>query len=130
MVSLFDQRPWLSVDESGDRDPEGVQYRVFLDVGEGKGRFLDGTFHIEMYKIERDQTGKIIRTLASDWNYPTTEFAAVRARILGEGYRIRLHWADKNLAGSEIELITRFKDEHGHEARSDTKRMRIPKYAY
>jgi len=127
VVCLFDQRPWINADLAGDRDPEGMQYRVFLDTGNAKAQFAEGEFRIELYKIQREPDGKVSRTLASDWHYPTSQFTTVRG-ILGEGYRVQLRWAQKDLAGSEIELITQFKDRHGNLSRSDTKRLRIPKY--
>ena len=33
VVCLYQQSPWISVDLAGDRDPEGIQFRVFLDAG-------------------------------------------------------------------------------------------------
>jgi hypothetical protein len=48
--------------------------------------------------------------------------------MLGEGYFVHLMWAEKDIAGHEIELITRFEDPEGRGARSGTKRLRVPKY--
>jgi hypothetical protein len=129
VVCLFDQRPWINADAAADRDPEGVQYRVFLDVGQKKGKFQEGTFHIELYELGRTPDGRPTRTLASDWHYPTSAFVPVKAAVLGEGYRLQLYWARKTLAGNEIELITKFEDPAGRISRSDTKRLRIPKYS-
>ncbi len=129
VVCLYDQKPWLNIDAAGDRDPEGVRFRVFLDPGAGKGVLRDGTFHIEMYRIDRTPAGKIERTLASDWHYPTSAFQPVEAKILGMGYHLRLRWAEKDIAGHEIELITRFEGLDGSDVRSGTKRLRVPKYS-
>ncbi len=127
-MCLFSPKPWINADKAGDRDPEGIRYKVFLDGGKRKGVFRDGTFHIEMYQISRAQDGKWERKLVSDWHYPTTDFQRVAAKILGKGYHIRLRWATKDIAGHEIEVITCFEDENGHVARSSTKRLRVPKY--
>lgn len=128
VVCLFDQRPWLNADSAADRDPEGIQYRVFLDTGEGKGKRREGTFRVEMYQVGRDAAGAATRTLVSDWHYPSSQFTQVEARVLGDGYRLQLYWSKKDLAGSEVELVTRFEDAAGNVSRSDTKRLRIPKY--
>ncbi len=66
--------------------------------------------------------------LASDWHYPTSQFPTVAARILGTGYHLQLRWARKDIAGSEIEVITQFEDPTGRIVRSGTKRFRVPKY--
>ncbi len=128
VMCLFDQKPWISADSAGDRDPEGIRYRVFLDSGSTKGVLHDGTFHIEMYKISRNEKGEQERTLVSDWHYSTSEFTRVRASVLGMGYLVQLQWAKKDLAGNEIELITQFEDTNGFIARGATRRLRIPKY--
>ncbi|MGB2985580.1 MAG: hypothetical protein WBE26_06825, partial [Phycisphaerae bacterium] len=109
-------------------DPEGVRYRVFLDMGSGRGVFLDGTFGIEMYRIDRKAPGEIERTLVSDWRYPTSAFQPVKSKMLGMGYHLRLRWAAKDVAGHDVEIITSFDDLDGSVVRSSTKRLRVPKY--
>ena len=128
VVCLYDQKPWLNLDAAGDRDPEGIHFRVFLDAGGGKGVFRDGVFHVEMYRIDRQSPGEIQRTLVSDWEYPTSSFQRVQSKVLGTGYHLRLRWATKDIAGTEIEVITQFRDVDGTVVRSDTKRARVPKY--
>lgn len=128
VICLFDQKPWLSTDLAGDRDPEGVHYRIFLDVGGNQGVAREGTFHIEMYRIGRDEKGQPTRLMVSDWHYPTSQFPQVSANLLGIGYHVQLRWARKDVAGSEIEIITQFEDESGNITRGATKRLRVPKY--
>jgi len=129
VVCLFDQKPWINADAQGDRDPEGIRYRVFLDDGKGKGVLRDGEFRIEMYEIGRDATsGQMKRTLVSDWVYGTDKFRTVEAKVLGKGYHLALRWAKKGVVGREIELITLFEDPEGNIARSGTRRLRVPKY--
>ncbi len=126
---LFDQKPWISADAAGDRDPEGIRYRVFLDNGSARGVLHEGKFHIEMYLISRNENGELERTLVSDWHYPTSQFPRVSARILGIGYHVRLRWAKKETAGNEVELVTAFEDPDGTISRGATKRLRVPKYS-
>jgi hypothetical protein len=128
---LYEQRPWLNLDRAGDRNPEGIRYRVFLDPSESgaKGVLRDGTFHIEMYRIDRTPDGKVERTLVSDWHYATSEVPRIaKPGMLGEGYFLHLRWADKEVAGREIEIITVFEDMDGRKARSGTRRLKVPKY--
>ncbi len=131
VACLYDQNPWLNLDREGDRDVEGLQFRVFLDAGSGKGIQVQGTLHIEMYKIgppTGDGTTRE-RTLVSDWHYPMSEFPSIaKPGMLGEGYMPRLVWADKDLAGSSIDVIVSFEDPKGNIARAATKQLRIPKY--
>ena len=127
---IYDQTPWLNVDRSGDRDPEGVRYRVFLDTGQGKGVLRAGTFHTELYVVDRDEKGRLTRTLASDWHYPTSAFHTIaRPGALGNGYFVHLVWAHKDIAGHDIEIITQFEDPDGNIAKSGTKGLRVPKYS-
>ena len=130
---LYEQRPWLNLDKAGDQDPEGIRYRVYLDpdTGAAKGVCRDGTFHIELYRIDRLGESKIKRTLASDWHYPTSAVHKIaKPGMLGEGYFVHLVWADKDIAGHEIEIITWFEDPEGRRARSGTKRLKVPKYDF
>lgn len=127
---LYDQKPWLNLDRAGDRDPEGICYRVYLDPGSGRGILAEGTFHVEMYEINRLPDGKVERTLVSDWHYPTSKVHSIaKAGMLGDGYFLHLMWASKEIAGKEIEIITEFEDADGHRARSGNKRFRVPRYA-
>lgn len=128
VICLYNTRPWLNLDVAGDRDPEGIQFRVWLDPGTGRAVHRDGWFHIEMYEITRNASGTMERTLVSDWHYPTSDAIPVRSKLLGDGYRLELVWAKKSLAGHEVEIITRFEAPDGHSVRSATKRFRIPKY--
>lgn len=129
VICLFEQRPWLNLDLAGDRDPEGIHYRVYLDTGENRGELRDGVFHVDMYRIDRTSLGDIERTLVSDWEYPTSEIQRVKSTYLGMGYHLQLRWAAKEIAGQEVEVITRYRDPAGRVIRSGTKRLRVPKYS-
>lgn len=127
---LYDEKPWLNLDARGDRDPEGLMVRVFLDTGNGYGVHRDGTFHVDMYKITQQGPEKFDRTLSSDWHYPSSEVHTIKTPgMLGQGYMMHLMWANKELAGSEVEFVIRFEGADGHIARSATKRLRVPKYS-
>ena len=131
VACLYDHNPWLNLDREGDRDVEGFQFRVFLDAGSGKGIHAQGILHIEIYKIgpPTGEGGTRERTLVSDWHYPISEFPRIAIPgMLGEGYMPRLVWADKDLAGSSIDVIVSFEDAEGNIVRASTKHLRIPKY--
>ncbi len=129
---LYDTRPWLNQDAAGDRDPEGIHYRVYLDRGDGTCRHVTGTFLVQMYQIDRTSADNVKRTLASDWLLPTDSDLVSKLEqpgMLGDGYHLRLRWAKKDTAGKEIEILTKFRDVHGNVIQSGTKRFRVPKYA-
>lgn len=127
---LFEAKPWLNLDRAGDRDFEGLQYRVYLDPGNGKCVHREGTIHVELYVIELplDPKAETKRTLASDWHYPTAQIPQLVSPILGEGYHVHLRWGDKQISGHDVEIITMFEDKHGNTTRSATKLFRVPKY--
>ncbi|MGD2107799.1 MAG: hypothetical protein PVI86_00275 [Phycisphaerae bacterium] len=127
VLCLYEQKPWLNLDTAGDADFEGIEFRVFLLDAAQKGVLRDGMFHIEMYRIDRASDDQVERTLVSDWHYPTDTFTPVRG-ILGKGYHVGLRWAYKAIAGTEIELTTRYESPAGKAVRSATKRLRVPKY--
>ncbi len=129
VVCIYDTKPWLNLDRMGDRDPEGISYRIFLKTASGKSVLREGTFHIEMYGVTRGKDNKIKRVLVSDWHYPTEKFHTIaHPGMMGAGYFPQLNWSQKDLAGSEIEIITTFEDTDGRLCRSETKRLRIPRY--
>jgi hypothetical protein len=129
VVCLYDQRPWLNLDKQGDRDAEGIAFRVFLDAGNGRGVLRDGTFHVEMYRRQRGENDEWTRELVSDWHYPTQDIPTIaQPGMLGNGYFLHLRWASKNIAGSEVEIVTFFEDSQGRKVRSGTKLLRVPKY--
>lgn len=130
LACLYDQKPWLNLDKAGDRDPEGMHYIVFAHRGGARGVFVDGTFHIEMYQIDRNAAGELERKLVSDWIVPTDTVQQVKSKLWGEGYHLQLRWATKDIAGHEIELVTRFKDRHGNVAVAGIKQFRVPRYSY
>jgi len=127
---IYDLNPWLNLDRAGDRDPEGIRYRVFLDLGTNETVLREGTFHIELYRIDRTGERQIERTLVNDWRYPTTRMPRIaKPGLLGPGYFFHLRWSDKSIAGQEIEINTVYEDSYGRTARSATKRFRVPKYS-
>lgn len=129
MRCIYDQKPWLNLDAEGDRDPEGVMIRTFLDTGTQYGVHREGKFHVEMYKIVKVSETKVERKLASDWHYSTSEIPKIKTPgMLGDGYVLHLVWATKDVAGHEVEFIVQYEDPKGNLSRSGTKRLRVPKY--
>lgn len=131
VACVYDQNPWLDLDRLGDRDVEGLWFRVFLDPGSGRGVHAEGTLHVEMYRVDRkrDGQGAAVRTLVSDWHYATSDFARIaKPGMLGDGYVPQFVWAEKSLAGSDVDVVIWFEDTDGNIARAGTKRLSIPKY--
>jgi len=131
VACVYDQNPWLDLDRLGDRDVEGLWFRVFLDPGTGRGVHAEGTLHVEMYRVDRrrEGTGPTKRTLVSDWHYPTSDLARIaKPGMLGAGYVPQLVWAEKSFSGSDVHVLVWFEDADGNIARAGTKRLSIPKY--
>ena len=105
---LYDQRPWLNLDKAGDRNPEGIRFRAFLDTGSGKGVLRDGTFHVEMYQVRWTSDDQVERKLISDWHYDTSDVHRIaKPGMLGDGYFLHLAWTDRSIPGSEVEIVTK-----------------------
>lgn len=130
VICLYYHKPWLNLDALGDRDPEGFEFRIFLDDGTGTGVHRTGNFLIALYRIDRDSDGEIARVLVSDWKYSTGEFARISSPLLGLGYHVKLRWATKDVAGHEVEVVTHYEDPEGIVVSAGTKRLRVPKYRY
>ena len=129
VVCIYTENPWLNLDAAGDRDPEGVWYYAYLSTGSDPGVHRNGTFKIEMYRLEYQADGTSKRTSERGWSYPTNEIDTIgKPGMMGQGYVLRLRWARKDTAGHDIELVTVFEDEHGRRARAATKSLRVPKY--
>ncbi len=128
VACVYDLKPWLNLDRAGDRDPEGLTYRLYLDPGSGKGEYRDGMFHVEMYRLDRSGGG-VERTLVSDWHYPTSQSTRFRSKLFGDGYVLKLRWATKDIAGDEIDVVTRFEATNGNVVGAGTKRLVVPKYS-
>lgn len=130
IVCMYDQRPWLNLDKKGDLGVEGFWFRMFLDPGTGRGTWAEGTIHIEMYRVDRSGGGlPEVRTLVSDWHYDSMEVPRIaKPGMLGDGYVPQLVWADKALAGREVDVVVSFEDADGNIARAGTKRLAIPVY--
>ncbi|MFQ5413586.1 MAG: hypothetical protein ACE5E6_03920 [Phycisphaerae bacterium] len=128
VVCIYDRDCWLNLDAAGDRDPEGFHFKAFLKISGGKSVLRDGTFNVRMYALNRT-TDDVERKLVSDWHYTTSDVGRIgRPGIMGDGYALRLRWASKDIAGTEVEIVTSFEDRYGRRARSETKRIRVPKY--
>ena len=85
----------------------------------------------ELYRIAREPETRapIDRVLVSDWHLRSADIPTiVKPGMLGEGYVPHLAWADKELAGSEVDIVVMFEDDDGNVARAGTKSLRIPKY--
>lgn len=130
VVCIYSESPWLNLDAAGDRDPEGVWYYAYLSTGSDPGVLRDGTFKIEMYRLNYQAEGTTERTLECGWSYPTNEISTIgKPGMMGQGYVLQLMWTRKDTAGRDIELVTVFEDEHGRRARAETKSLRVPKYS-
>jgi hypothetical protein len=127
---LYDVKPWLTnLDREGDRDAEGIRYRVFLVDGRGRTALRDGTLHVEIYRVDPAPNGQRTRTLVNDYHYLTSDVHRIRKPgELGPGYFLYLAFADKHeVLGREIEIQTSFEDPFGNKARGATKPFRVPK---
>lgn len=131
IVCLYDMHPWINADPRGDRNPEGVRFKAFLKTGSLRSVHRDGTFHIDIYRIDKLEDRKEDRVLVSDYHYPSSMVSTIaKPGMMGEGYVFELIWnITKDIPGHEIEIVATFEDEFGNRARADTKRLRVPKKA-
>ena len=122
-------KPWISFDEAGDRDPEGFKISLYLIDGETKqGAFGDGNVVVEMYTVDPRPDGRIERTLAKSWRFgPHDAPRGRKPTALGWGYLLHLDWRPGDYAGRVIEVAVVYERTDGRVVRSVTKQLRVPR---
>lgn len=129
VLTIYKLIPWVSFDEAGDRDPEGVNITVYLIDGPShKGVFGNGNLIVDMYAQEPAADGRTTRTLIKKWSFgPHDAPRSRRPTMLGWGYGLRLDWRPTEVMGKRIELIVSFERSDGRVVRSTTKHLRVPR---
>lgn len=129
VLPIYGSKPWLSFDEAGDLDPEGIKVDVYLiDRRTGHGEFGHGDILVDMYTLEPRPDGSTERMLAKQWRFgPDTPFRSRRPTRLGWGYQLHLDWRPGDYLGKSIEVAVAYERSDGRIVRSKTKRLRVPR---
>lgn len=127
IVALWRHFPFL---KNGD-EVVGIVPRVyFVESGESKGAFVSGPIGAELYLLERDRDGRLVRGLAHEWKLDRAAAEGLRIRKvspMGYSYGLPLQWpGDMDLAGRQVEVVFTYTRADGHVIRSSAKRLRIP----
>ena len=126
LACTYHQVPWLSF--GGDPNPGGLKFNLFLvSKKTSKGVLADGLLQVRMNVKERDPDGTPQRREVCAW---TQEFAhvprTIREFAVGWGYQPHLNWADTDVAGRDIEIVTWYEDRTGRRVYAQTKPLRVP----
>ena len=129
MLTIYRAKPWLSFDEAGDLDPEGISISLYLIDGRThKGVFGDGNLLVDLYTLDPRPDGGTDRVLGKHWTFGPHD--APRGRqptMLGWGYGLRLDWRPGDYLGKSIEVAIAYERTDGRIVRSTTKRLRVPR---
>jgi hypothetical protein len=132
-VSTFynTRAPFLSFQNPPDVVPQGLKFSVFLSAQHSeKGVFGDGEFVIDLYKVERDQSGEPRRQHAKKWTFNTEQAApyrSIRRTEYGWGYGFRLNWGDIDVLGKEIMVTVSFHRKDGATVHGRAFYLKVPK---
>jgi hypothetical protein len=130
VVAIYNKNPWLNADRAGDPDPEAVKFKVFLyrSKADRHAVIRDGTFHIEMYRVDRRGGREVNRELVADYHYPTSQVQRIPdPGKMGPGFGIGLVFPTKDISGQEITIAVTFEDQHGNKVRGEPKALMVPK---
>ncbi len=127
IVPIWRHFPWM---KDGDETVGLVSRVYFVESGESKGAFVTGPIGAELYLLERDRDGRLVRGLAHQWKLDRAAAAGLRIRKvspMGYSYGLPLQWpADMDLGGRQVEVVITYARADGHVIRSNAKRLRVP----
>jgi hypothetical protein len=132
-VIKFHRRvPWLQFSEK-DAEIDGLAIAsvYLIDGRTQKGVFAEGTLHVHLYRIDRDDEGFEMPIRVYEWSFDTEQAKPFRVKEsypLGWAYHPRLYWGDLYLGDQEIEVQILFERSDGRVMGSRGQRFRVPRY--
>lgn len=127
VICFYPPNMWQSFDAQGDRNPEGFAFVLYLvSAATDKGAYALGNLRVRLFRIDRDDQGRRVRTLAQEWTVQTSDLAVRTENKLGYGYQPSLYWGDADAYGKEVEINVQFESPDGTVIAAQTKRARVP----
>ena len=129
---IFESFPWLSYSSDGSGRVDGFKCAVYLEspTSRSKGVFGRGTIVVNMFRLEKDATGREMAVPVQEWQLPPEtaySFQSKNPTALGWGYGLRLRWDDNvSVAGSVVAIVIKFIREDGRVVSSSRKVLRVP----
>ncbi len=135
-VSTFynTQHLWLNFDSPPTHLPQGIKFSVFLTARDSElGVFGDGIMQIEMFRIDKSDSGEQTRTPVKKWSFDTQQAQTFRGRQrkrYGWGYGFRLNWENAEVRGHEIMIIVSFHRHDGTIIHGQPKYLKVPENVF
>ncbi len=129
---IFESFPWLSFSADGSGRVDGFKCAVYLEspASRSKGVFGRGTIVVNLYRLDKDATGRELAVPVQEWQLPPEvaySFQAKKPTGLGWGYGLRLRWDDNvSVAGNVVAIVIKFVREDGRVVSSSRKVLRVP----
>ena len=129
--TYFKNNPFLSFDDEGDPDPEGIKVTYYAVSNATQiGAFGDGAIRFKMYVIEPGRegepaTGRLVKT----WEFNPQQAMGWRVRrqtTLGWPYMFHLNWGDADPYGKEIRIVPEFVRTDGRVIKGSPKDLKVP----
>ncbi len=127
----FHNNPFLSFDDEGDPDPEGIKVTYYAVSNATQiGAFGDGAIRFKMYVIEPGRegepaTGRLVKT----WEFNPQQAMGWRIRrqtTLGWPYMFHLNWGDADPYGKEIRIVPEYVRTDGRVIKGSPKDLKVP----
>lgn len=129
---IFHSYPWLSFADDGSGRIDGFKVTVYLESPDShdKGVFGTGTIVVDMYRLDRDTTGREVSTLVQEWELPSEQayvWQAKKPTLFGWGYGLRLRWdKDVDVEGKKVAFVIKYVREDGRVVSSARKVFKVP----
>lgn len=128
IVTFWDPVPWL-----WDTPRGVVGFRVpvhFVSGTTERGAFVPGIIRCRIYTMERDEEGRLTRTLAHEWEFDeaaSTNYRVRRLAVTGYYYGFMLTWPpEAKINGREVDIEFSYERKDGRVVNSRAKRYAVP----
>jgi len=128
VVCFYQQPLWLNLDRERDANPEGFKFNMYLVSRKtNKGVLADGVLHTRMYCREKRPGQPTRRHEVCAWTQALADVVRTnRAFQLGWAYQPHFYWADADVLGKEVEIVSWYEPLDGRKIYAQTKTLKVP----
>lgn len=132
IYSFYSNYPFMSFDEAGDPNPEGLKVSAFYAVSSKTklGAYADGVIRFKMYRVQRPPGEEPVGKLVKIWEFDPEQARGWRVGRevphLGWPYQFHLNWGEADVYGQEVRLVPEFEGWDGQIIRGSARSFRVP----